>query len=405
MERAGPARGARPARQMLGLRGSPESRPEVTDVKYRRMPIEEESPEQFGYDRIRNNLTESSVRDRSLADLGIELRDLLLFYGDHAGNESLRDLVADQSGGEAGGVTRDDVLVTAGAAQALFIIATSLLDKGDHLVVIRPNYATNIETPRAIEADVSYLDLTFEDGFRIDPEKLMTLVTPRTKYVSITLPHNPTGVMMSEADLRSLTGRIESAGARLLVDETYREMTFGGPLPVTATLSERAISVSSLSKTYGIPGIRSGWLVCRDPGLMRTFLAAKEQIGICGSVVDEEIAALAFAQREAWLGELHAFIARQLQVVKDWMAGEEMMEWVEPSGGVVCFPRIRPDVPVDVDEFYRVLGEVHGTYVGPGHWFEQDRRHMRIGYAWPLPEELQAGLSAISGAIRAALTI
>ena len=161
-------------------------------------------------------------------------------------------------------MSRDDVLVTAGAAQALFIIATSLLEKGDHLVVVRPNYATNIETPRAIEADVSFLDLTFEDGFRIDPEKLMALVTPRTKYVSITLPHNPTGVMMSEDDLRGLVGRVESAGCRLLVDETYREMTFGEPLPVAATLSERAISVSSLSKTYGIPGIRTGWLVCRD---------------------------------------------------------------------------------------------------------------------------------------------
>ncbi len=374
-------------------------------MKYRRMPIEEESPEQLGYDRIRYNLTESSVRDRSLADLGIDLPDMLLFYGDHVGNETFRDLLAAQSGGAAGGVSRDDVLVTAGAAQALFIVATSLLEKGDHLVVIRPNYATNIETPRAIEADISFLDLTFEDGFRIDPEKLMALVTPRTKYVSVTLPHNPTGVTMSEADLRSLVGRVEQAGCRLLVDETYREMTFGEPLPVAATLSERAISVSSLSKTYGIPGIRTGWLVCRDRELMTTFLAAKEQIGICGSVVDEAIAARAFAQRDVWLPELHSFIQRQLAVVKEWMAGEEMMEWVEPSGGVVCFPRIRPDVPVDVDEFYRVLSEVHGTYVGPGHWFEQSRRHMRVGYAWPLPDELDAGLTAISGSIRAALTI
>ena len=285
----------------VGLPGSPGSRQEVTALKYRRMPIEEESPEQFGYERIRCNLTESSVRDRSLADLGIELGDLLLFYGDHVGNETLRDLVAEQSGGAASGVSRDDVLVTAGAAQALFIIATSLLEKDDHLVVVRPNYATNIETPRAIGADVSFLDLAFDDGFRIDPEKLMALVTPRTKYVSITLPHNPTGVMMSEADLRGLVARVESAGCRLLVDETYREMTFGEPLPVAATLSERAISVSSLSKTYGIPGIRTGWLVCRDGELMKTFLAAKEQIGICGSVVDEEIAARAFAQRGAWL--------------------------------------------------------------------------------------------------------
>ena len=374
-------------------------------MKYRRMPIEEESPEEFGYDRIRFNLTESSVRDRSLADLGIELRDLLLFYGDHVGNETFRDLVASQSSGEADGVSRDDVLVTAGAAQALFIISTSLLDKDDHLVVIRPNYATNIETPRAIEADISFLDLAFEDGFGIDPEKLMALVTPRTKYVSVTLPHNPTGVMMGEADLRSLVGLVETAGCRLLVDETYREMTFEEPLPVAATLSERAISVSSLSKTYGIPGIRTGWLVCRDAELMRTFLAAKEQIGICGSVVDEEIAARAFGQRERWLAELRPFIAERFSVVRDWIAGEELMEWIEPSGGAVCFPRIKPDVPVDVDEFYRVLGDVHGAYVGPGHWFEQDRRHMRIGYAWPLSEELEGGLAAISASLRAALTI
>lgn len=373
-------------------------------MKYRRMPIEEESPEQFGYERIRYNLTESSVRDRSLDDLGIEVRDLVLFYGDHAGDGALRDLVAEQSATAGAAVKADDVLVTAGAAQALFIIATSLLDKGDELVVIRPNYATNIETPRAIEADVRYLDLTYEDGYRIDPEKLMALVTPRTRYVSVTVPHNPTGVMMDEADLRRLIGLVERAGCRLLVDETYRELAFAGPLPVAATLSERAVSVSSLSKTYGIPGIRTGWLVCRDAELMRTFLAAKEQIGICGSVVDEAIAARALAQREEWLAELRPLIAARLQVVRDWIAGEELMEWVEPDGGVVCFPRIRPDVPVDVNEFYRVLGEMHGTYVGPGHWFEQDRRQMRIGYAWPLPDELEGGLAAVSGSVRAALT-
>jgi aspartate/methionine/tyrosine aminotransferase len=373
-------------------------------VKYRRMPIEEESPEQLGYDRIRFNLSESSVRDRSLTDLGIEIGDLLLFYGDHLGNDTFRELIATQSGGPSSGVGHDDVLVTAGAAQALFIIATSLLDKGDHLVVIRPNYATNLETPRAIEAAISYLDLAFEEGFCIDPEKLMALVTPRTKYVSITLPHNPTGVTMSEADLRSVVGRVEAAGCRLLVDETYREMTLGDPLPVAAALSDRVISVSSLSKTYGIPGIRSGWLVCRDRELMATFLAAKEQIGICGSVVDEEIAARAFAQREVWLPQISAHIRRRLEVVGSWMAGEELMEWVTPRGGCVCFPRIKPDVPVDVDEFYHVLNERHGAYVGPGHWFEQSRRHMRVGFGWPLPDELEGGLAAISSSLRAALS-
>ena len=132
------------------------------------------------------------------------------------------------------------MLVTAGAAGALFIIATTLLEKGDHLVVVRPNYATNLETPRAIGADVSYLDLAFEYGFAVDVDRLAALMTPRTRYVSVTLPHNPTGQIMSEADLRRLVGIVEAAGCRLLVDETYREMTFGTPLPCAASLSPRA---------------------------------------------------------------------------------------------------------------------------------------------------------------------
>jgi aspartate/methionine/tyrosine aminotransferase len=222
--------------------------------------------------------------------------------------------------------------------------------------------------------------------------------------VSITVPHNPTGQMMAVDDLRRLVAVVEERGCRLLVDETYREMTFGGPLPVAATLSPKAISVSSLSKTYGIPGIRTGWLVCKDAELMDTFLGAKEQIGICGSVVDEEIARQALRQRDTWLPEINGRIREALAVTRDWIDGEEFMEWVEPKGGVVSFPRIRPDVPVDVDAFYRVLTEDFGTYVGPGHWFEQSRRHFRLGFGWPTLDELRGGLAGISGALRASLT-
>jgi aspartate/methionine/tyrosine aminotransferase len=366
-------------------------------LKYVRMAMEEESPEQFGYERIRYNLSESSVRDRSLRDLGTTLDDLVLFYGDHEGHPGLRKIVAAVSG-----VDEHEVLVTAGAAAALFIIATTLLGRGDHLVVLRPNYATNIETPRAIEADITYIDLTFDDGFAIDVDRIVGALTPRTKYVSVTLPHNPTGQMISEAELRRLAAAVEAAGCRLLVDETYREMTFGQPLPTAASLSRRAISVSSLSKTYGIPGIRIGWLLCRDPELMHTLLAAKEQMGICGSVVDEEIAYQALRQSEVWLPEIHGHIEAALAVVRDWIASEEMMEWVEPKGGVVCFPRIRPDAGVDLDEFYRVLVEEQGTYVGPGHWFEQPRAHMRVGFGWPTLDELRGGLAGISASLRKA---
>jgi aspartate/methionine/tyrosine aminotransferase len=365
-------------------------------VRYRRMPIEIESPENLGYARIRVNLTESSFADTPLAKLGPagDLDDLVLEYAHHSGHRELRGLLA----ADVPGARPDDILLTAGAASALFIVATSLLEPGDHLVVERPNYGTNIETPRAIGCDVGLLDLSFDDGWAVDPERIAALMTPRTKLVSITCPHNPTGAVVSEAALRAVVTLVEERGCRLLVDETYREMTYGPMLPPAASLSVRAISVSSLSKTYGLPGLRIGWLVTRDPALMETFLAAKEQISITNSVVDEALALRAVHMRPAWLPTIRTRIAAGLDLTREWMLGRDDLEWVEPAGGVTCFPRFRPDVAVDVDRFYRVLNEEHGTYVGPGHWFEQSRRHMRIGFGWPTLEALRDGLACVGKA-------
>jgi aspartate/methionine/tyrosine aminotransferase len=207
---------------------------------------------------------------------------------------------------------------------------------------------------------------------------------------------------MSEAVLREVIALVEGSGARLLLDETYRDMTFDQALPVAASLSPRAISVSSLSKTYGLPGIRIGWLVARDAELRERLLAAKEQILITNSVVDEAIALEALRRRPSWLPEIRARIDAALSTTRAWIANDGSFEWIEPRGGVVGFPRIRPEVEVDVDRFYRVLLEEHGTVVGPGHWFEQSRRHFRLGYGWPQPAELEAGLAGLSAAVREA---
>ena len=368
-------------------------------MRYRRMPIEAESPEQFGYDRIRYNLAESSVSDARLGAIvgGADLDGLLLNYGDHLGHPGLRALIA--AGVE--GSSPDDVLVTPGAAAALFFVHTALVQAGDHVIVARPNYATNVETPRAIGADVSYLDLAFEEAWRVDPGRIAALLTPRTKLVSLTSPHNPTGQVMDEATLREVIRLVEDAGARLLFDETYREMTFGGPLPTAASLSDRAISVSSLSKTYGLPGLRTGWLVTRDRELRDLLLAAKEQIVITGSVVDEELAYRALSRATEWLPAIHARIGTAFETTRAWLTTDPRFEWVEPAGGVVGFPRIVPGVAsgVDVDRFYEVLLEGHGTVVGPGHWFEQPRSHFRLGFGWPTPEELTGGLAGLSSAL------
>jgi aspartate/methionine/tyrosine aminotransferase len=146
-----------------------------------------------------------------------------------------------------------------------------------------------------------------------------------------------------------------------------------------------------------------GWIVCRDAALMTRFLAAKEQIGICGSVIDERLAQAALAQGETWLSSLQARLREGFATIEAWMAGEPRLEWVKPAGGCVCFPRVRPDVPVDVEIFYRVLLDDHAAMVGPGHWFEMDQRFMRIGYGWPLADELAGGLAAISASLDAAV--
>jgi aspartate/methionine/tyrosine aminotransferase len=365
-------------------------------MDYARMVIEKESPEEYGYDRIRYNLSESSVRDRKLSDFKLTVPDLLLPYGEHRGDPELRALVAAQSKGLAA----NDVLVTAGAAGALFIIATTLLSRDDHLVVVRPNYATNIETPRAIGCAISFIDLDFDKGFGLDVEKVAQAIRPNTRYVSVTCPHNPTGTMIDRTQLDALIALVEKAGCRLLVDETYRDLTHGAMLPLAASLSPNAISVASLSKAYGAPGIRIGWVVTRDAELMERFLAAKEQIGICGSVVDDWIAARILEGRDAFLAAQAPVLAARLAIMREWVANDELIEWVEPQGGVVCFPRFRHGPGFDFDDFYADLLESYGTYVGPGHWFEMPRNHMRIGFLYPLEDELRGGLAAISAAIR-----
>lgn len=368
-------------------------------MRYRRMPIEVESPEELGYGSIRCNLAESSMRDRVLGALRLEvdLAAAVLQYGDHRGHPGLRALLAAESGCPPG-----QVLITPGAAGALFIVATSMLRPGDHLVVLRPNYATNIETPRAIGCDISYVDLRLERGFQYSADDIAAALRPNTRLISLTIPHNPTGTLPPPGELGRIAALAERHGCHLLVDETYRDLTLGPIAPFATTLGERVISVASLSKAYGLPGLRTGWLLTRDAALAEQFLAAKEQIMITGPVVDEELAFQIYRRRAELLPEIGAAVRGGLARVREWIAGQPDLEWVEPAGGVVAFPRIRLDSPVDVERFYQILSSEYATQVGPGHWFEQDRRFMRIGFGWPTPGELAEGLANIGRALAAA---
>ena len=390
------------------------------------MPIEVESPEQMGYNTIRNNLSESSYTDAALrefltgdavgASSGSGLGNLILCYGSHEGHPGLRELIVkgsshngnthDAAGAGSTGMgtvlTPNHVLLTIGAAGALFIVATSLLEKGDELIVVHPNYATNLETPRAIGAVVKTIDLRFEEGFRLDLDKIRAAITPKTRYISVTHPHNPTGACLDDAQLKGLARIAEEAQLYVLVDETYRDMVFGPQLPPAAEYSPRLISISSLSKTYGLPGLRTGWIICRDAQLYETFLAAKEQIHICGPVIDEELAYRYLLHRDKHYPRIRKDIGEKFALVKTWMEQQEDWEWVEPRGGCVGFPRMCRPQNIDIDKFYDLLLKKYGTYVGPGHWFEMSRHYIRLGFGWPAKEQLEEGLAALTKAIKEA---
>ncbi|MEX0299877.1 MAG: pyridoxal phosphate-dependent aminotransferase [Kordiimonas sp.] len=365
-------------------------------MQFDRMIMEKEAPEEMGYDKIKYNLSESSIADRTLADLGLDLNDLLLFYGDHSGIPELRNII----GKKYYGLGQDNVLVCAGACMALFIVNATILSPEDQLLVVQPNYATNIEVPKSLSIGIDLVALSLENEFKLDVEALEACIQPETKLISVTYPHNPSGVVISESDLMELIEVAERHGCYLLVDETYRELTFGKKLPTAASLSSKAISVESVSKSFGIPGIRIGWVATQDPVLMERFLATKEQIVICNSVVDEQIAFEVLKQKEQLLAQTAGKNIENFEVVKKWMAGQDILEWVEPSGGVVCFPRFKSNVDIDTDLFYQLLLEKYDTFVGPGRWFNETDRHFRIGYGWPTKEELTAGLDGILSAAR-----
>ncbi|MFN5305532.1 MAG: pyridoxal phosphate-dependent aminotransferase [Bacteroidota bacterium] len=385
--------------QLFGL-PAPSTLPQfgyLNAMKYVRMPIEVESPEELGYNTILHNLAESSLCDLSVADLPALPGNLLLAYGDHKGIPQLRQLIA-----EDGGISDPShVLLTPGAAGALFFVNTSILSKEKHLLVMHPNYATNFETPRAIGCGISYIKLLPEKPL-IRREEILGMIQPNTAMISVTTPHNPTGKCIPEDDMNWLIERCEEKQIYLLVDETYRSIPIGKkPGALYASRSKMVISVSSLSKAFGLPGLRIGWAVTSDKNLYHTLLAAKEQVLLGNPVVDEALALEAMKNKDFILKSMENHLQTNMKLLTTWMRSETRIQVPLPEGGCVCFCKLPEAARTKV--FYEVLYHGYKTYVGPGHWFEQEDHYFRLGFGWPKPDSLEQGLLAISAALDEAL--
>ncbi len=238
------------------------------------------------------NLLPREEREPLLA----ELLDTPLGYSEAPGSLLLRTMLADTYHDTG----PQNILVTTGAIEANFLLFNVLLSPGDHVVAVYPAYQQLYSVPRAIPCDVSLWTLRPENGFRYDLKELRHLVTPRTRLVVLNTPHNPTGVALSTEELREVYDIAGSVGAQVLCDEAYRwiEMPDSPPLACPVRdLGEHGISVGTLSKPFGLPGLRVGWIAGQEE-LIAACWAMRDYVSLSPAKLSDALATIALGCRE-----------------------------------------------------------------------------------------------------------
>ncbi|HTF45960.1 MAG TPA: aminotransferase class I/II-fold pyridoxal phosphate-dependent enzyme [Pseudonocardia sp.] len=298
----------------------------------------------------RYHLTASDAQTMSLGEL-LELADddgrdrwesLTLGYTETYGLPALREAIAstyDQ-------VSAADVLCFAGAEEGIYLAMRTLLEPGDHVVVVTPNYQAAETLPMSV-CEVSGVALRPEDGWALDVDEIEARLRPTTRMVSVNFPNNPTGAVPDAETWRRLAALCDERGIALFSDEVYRglERPPRTPLPQATDLSPTALSVNVMSKAYGLPGLRIGWIACRDRAVLDRLERAKHYTSICNSAPSEILALIALRSRQRILERNRRIVAENIPVFDAFFAKfAELFEWEPPRGGCVCFPRyLGPD--------------------------------------------------------------
>jgi aspartate/methionine/tyrosine aminotransferase len=293
------------------------------------------------------------------------------------------------------GVPADRVTTAQGTSGANFLACAALLEPGDDVLVERPGYDPLLGAPRLLGANTIRFDRTFADGFALDPERVRKAITPRTRLIIVTSPHNPTGVVAERRALEEIGRIAERAGAHVLVDEVYLDAS-DAPSPPAATLGDAFLSTSSLTKSYGLAGLRCGWILSSAATAER-LRRARDVVDGTGPIVTERLAALAFQQLERLITRSKTLLHQNGALVREFLASRPELAWVEPRGGTVVFPRLRD--AADSTTFADRLLRERETAIVPGRFFDSPA-HFRIGFGGPT-ESLRGGLAALGEALEA----
>jgi aspartate/methionine/tyrosine aminotransferase len=290
----------------------------------------------------------------------------------------------------------DEVIATSCAEEGIFLIYHALLSAGDHAVVETPCYESALELARSSGAEVSAWHRRYEEAWAHDLDALERLTRPETRVLYVNQPHNPTGTLMDHATFERVVELARARGIVLFSDEVYRELEHDPDdrLPAACDLDEHAVSLGSISKSYGLPGLRLGWLVTRDAALREAIMRLKDYTTICSSAPSEVLTALALRNRHALVERNLDIVHRNLPLLEDFFARHaETFEWVRPAAGPIGFPRVRG--VDDVDRWCERLAK-HGVLLLPGSVYDEPG-HVRVGFGRAnLPEALAALESALA---------
>ena len=354
----------------------------------------------------RHHLTASDSETLSLSEL-LALADaedrarwesLQLGYTDPRGSTWLRETIAEGYDKLAA----ESVLCFAGAQEGICATMQALLSVDDHAVVVTPNYQSAETIPMGICA-VTGVGLDPGRGWALDIDALAAAVRPNTKLISINFPNNPTGKLLERDRFEALVAFCRRRGIWLFSDEVYRliERDPAKRLPPAADAYERGISLGAVSKSYGLPGLRIGWIACHSPELLRAVERARNYLSVCNAALCEVLARVALKAGDGILARNRAIAAENLARLEDFLASHgDLFDWQVPDGGVVGYPRYRG--AEGVEAFCAWLVENHGVMLLPASVYRSEvlqtpDNHFRIGFG---RRDFAAGLEAMEVALR-----
>jgi aspartate/methionine/tyrosine aminotransferase len=313
-----------------------------------------------------------SAREETLESL-LSLR---LGYTEARGTQALRQQVASTYDN----VSPEQVLITTGAIEANYLVFTSLLSAGDHVVAVFPAYQQLYSVANAVGCEVTRWNITEGPaGYEFDLDELDRLVTSRTRMIVINTPHNPTGAILTASDLERIYLLAESIGALVLCDEAYRWLDLPGEEPLAPpmrNLGTNAMSVGTVSKPFGLPGLRIGWIAATED-IVQTCWSARDYVSLSPAGLSDFLATIALRQRHKIIERTKAIVGQNLCTADEWFAVHgDVATWRRPRAGLLALVRYALSIPSH--ELADILAGQYSVMLAPGSAFGYEG-HLRLG--------------------------